>query len=121
MEFSVIKAGRTAKSYEELIELIKSKRYARTRVSRILLNILLDIKKGAPAAPEYIRVLGIKKNSKELLSLMAKNASLPVIISPAAFNNEELKRDIFATDLRAALEKPAGEAFKDFSTPLITI
>ena len=121
LEFSVIKAARTAKSYEELIELIKSKRYARTRVSRILLNILLDIKKGAPAAPEYIRVLGIKKNSKELLSLMAKNASLPVITSPAAFNNKELKRDILATDLRAALEKPAGEAFKDFSTPLITI
>ena len=121
LEYRLKSACKTAKSYDELISLVKTKRYPQTRIKRIILNIILDIKKAGPVSPSYIRILGVKKESRELLSMLSKSASLPVIISPVDVIDHELKRDIIACDIRALLQSPSGNSSCDFTTGLIVL
>lgn len=78
-----------AVSYADLLKILQTKRYPASRLRRILLNTLLDItveKKESVSfkhGPAYIRVLGCRKGDEDLLSLLKKNASLPVMINPA--------------------------------------
>ncbi len=59
---------------------IKSKRYAYTRIKRIIYNILLDIPKEAREKnPEYIKVLAFNEKGREILRKAKDNASLPII------------------------------------------
>jgi predicted nucleotidyltransferase len=74
---------------EELIGLLKTKRYTRTRLQRALLAVLLGIRKDdwhSAALAEglaYIRVLGFTPKGQELLKRMRKAAKLPVLLSAA--------------------------------------
>ena len=74
---------------DELIALVKTKRYTRTRLQRALTAVLLGIRKddwnpGALAEGlAYIRVLGFTPKGRELLRRMRKNAKLPVLLSAA--------------------------------------
>ena len=99
-------------SIDELISLIKTKRYTQTRIQRILFHILLGIKKDFYkeienfGGPQYIRVLGFNENGKKLLNMAKKKASLPIITKVANFKNtgnetfqRMLQCDITATDL----------------------
>jgi predicted nucleotidyltransferase len=74
---------------DELIGLLKTKRYTRTRLQRALTAVLLGIRKDDwhPAALReglaYIRVLGFTPKGRELLKRMRKSAKLPVLLSAA--------------------------------------
>ena len=74
---------------DELIGLLKTKRYTRTRLQRALTAVLLGIRKDdwRPAALReglaYIRVLGFTPKGQELLKRMRKAAKLPVLLSAA--------------------------------------
>ena len=96
-------------------ELLKSKNITYTRISRILLHILLDIKTPAfyniPFAERelfvpYARLLGFKKEASPLLNHIKKASSIPLISNiPDAFKtlSEEascmLQKEIFASDV----------------------
>ncbi len=121
LSYRIKGASKRAGSYEELVSMIKSKRYTETRIKRILSSVLLNIKKDAPTSPEYIRILGVRKDSRELLSMINRRSGLPVVISPAAFPHPELKRDILAADIRALLEIPPAPAAEDLTSPLIVV
>lgn len=67
------------------LELLKHKSYTHTRISRALCHILLnitfqDIPQDFDTA-NYARVLGVKKESKILLSELTQKSSIPVITS----------------------------------------
>lgn len=80
LENRIIKASYTAKSFIELADNIKSKRYTHARIRRILLSCLLDIKKEYTMQNvPYIRILGFNSRGKEVLSIMKKSAKLPII------------------------------------------
>ena len=118
LENKIHSAARTASSYTELLERIKSKRYPQSRLQRILANCLLGITKSVHAAADsapFIRVLGIRKESRHLLSLLTEKAKAPVIISPADINNIGLSLDIRATDIRSLLDsnKTAGRDYTE--------
>ena len=72
----------------EIIDAVKTKRYAYTKLQRALLHILLDITKedfenfNSNGFCQYIRVLGFKRESKDLLSFITRKSPLPVIINP---------------------------------------
>ena len=63
---------------EELIDKIKTKRYTRTRIQRILINILIGITKSDYQEIEnskpYIRILGMSEKGKELFSMINSTA-----------------------------------------------
>lgn len=89
LENRILAAARHYPDYEALLSLLKTKRYPTSRLRRILLNILLDIKRSEKAAlrfeegPAYIRVLGFRRDQQALLSQLASSASLPVVTNLA--------------------------------------
>lgn len=105
-------AADSCNTLEDLINSIKSKRYTRSRIQRILLYSLLDINKRdiqeSYKTNPYIRVLGVSNHGKELLSEISKKRSkYPVITSVKKFmdssNNKVLKnmlsKDILASNI----------------------
>ena len=83
LENRIIKVFEDAKSFEEAVERISTKRYPATRIQRILFHLLLNIKKSdIGKKPEYIRMLGFNNKGRELINLMKEKSSLPVIQNP---------------------------------------
>jgi predicted nucleotidyltransferase len=77
---------------EELLSRVKSKRYTRTRLQRILIQALLglsrqQIEKFDQYGPLYARVLAFNANGRLLLKAVAKDASIPIITKTAHFLN----------------------------------
>lgn len=112
LENTIKTAVNTYNNLEDIMSLIKSKRYTYSRICRILLYALLGITKKDMAISQkeqpYIRVLGFNKNGEFLLSEIARqNPKLPIITSVKKFteknNNKNLQRlldiDIFATNV----------------------
>ena len=105
------KAIREAKDLESLIDAVKSKRYTRTRIQRLLIHTLLDFKK-----PDFEYILNNQINYTKVLAFNDKGASLlkkikkvepklPVItnINKEIDANDDimklLKYDILASDI----------------------
>lgn len=99
-----MEAARRENSVEGIIEAAKTKRYARSRIRRLLLRAYL----GVPAdtlPPPYIRVLAFNGKGRGVLREVVKNAKLPVISKPAhvkklgGFAAELFEMEARATDL----------------------
>jgi predicted nucleotidyltransferase len=111
LENRIKKAASKVSCINELVEIVKTKRYTRTRIQRILFQLLLGIDRQIYAelsqnGPQYIRVLGFSKNGREILNAAKKKSSLPIITKFANHNNtanalfnQMLQYDITATDL----------------------
>lgn len=80
---------------DELINMIKSKRYTQTRIQRILLYTLLGIRKNDMEVEKkitpYVRILGFNENGKEIISKI--NSKVKVVTSIKKFedNNKNVK------------------------------
>lgn len=112
-------------SVESLLAQIKTKRYTRTKLQRMLLRILLNHRK-ALLEPEqlrrgagYIRVLGFTETGRQLLKRMRASARLPVITRTASLTDVYLQMDIQAASLYAlAYTNPTqADLFRDFYAP----
>lgn len=112
LEYSIKNAVNSCNTINELVNIIKSKRYTTTRLKRILLYALLGITKKDMASSRkvnpYVRVLGFNDKGKELLSGIAHaNPKLEIITSVKKYiettSNKSLKnmlqKDIIATDI----------------------
>ena len=89
-------------SFTQFCNLLKSKNLTYTRISRILMHILLDIENNdfnICMDNTYLRILGFKKSSGELMHLLKKRASAPIITKVADAPYELISKDIFAADL----------------------
>lgn len=78
--------------FTDFCSLLKSKELTYTRISRVLMHILLDIKTPGflclpPAGRElfvpYARLLGFRQGSEPLLSAIKKNGAVPLLSKPA--------------------------------------
>lgn len=81
-------AIRQGTSLDEILMLVKTKRYTHARLRRILLWAFL----GLTAAdrletPPYLRVLGMNNTGRTLLRAMNERASLPILTKPAHVRN----------------------------------
>ena len=78
------KAAQNARSVEELLSLVKTKRYAHARLRRIVMCAWLGIDAAASAElPEYLHVLGCNERGRAVLARLRDAAALPVLIKPA--------------------------------------
>lgn len=86
------KQTRERMRFRERIAAVKSRNYTYSRISRALLHILLDIQRkdhaalrgayfGEAETMPYVRVLGVRKEAKELLAAIATTA----VTSPARY------------------------------------
>lgn len=77
-------------SLEEFVEKVSTKRYTKTRIKRIcvsnLLGITLSLQKSALNKKSYAKVLAVKKESLDLLSLIEKSSSIPLLTRRSDLN-----------------------------------
>ena len=79
LEHALKQAAFSADTLPQLISLVKSKRYAYSRIRRIVLNAYLGItQKDTQLLPSYIRVLDFNETGQKILNLARKTASLPL-------------------------------------------
>ena len=76
-------ASRTAVSVEEILNAAKTKRYAYSRLQRMVLWAWLGLNPAdCPEEIPYIRVLAANETGRALLGRMRKSASVPVVTKP---------------------------------------
>ena len=88
-----------ATSREELISLIKTRRYAHTRISRLCTHALLDLTAGflrANPSPTYVRLLGLR--SKSPLTGLFRQSGIPILAKAADADRDH---PLFQLDMRA--------------------
>ena len=117
LENRITKAARVAVSRTDLLARLKTRRYAYARLSRLathaLLGITTDLLTARPV-PEYARLLGFRRESRELLTAF-RGSSVPVIAKAADGNpaNPLYALDARAYDLWAlGAELPAGLMYR---------
>lgn len=82
LEHRLYRAARTARSTEELLGAVKTRRYSHARLRRILLAAYLGIPAGMSASPlPYLRVLGMTPKGAEILSAAKDARRLPLSAS----------------------------------------
>ncbi|MBR3696881.1 MAG: nucleotidyltransferase [Clostridia bacterium] len=109
LEFRIKEAANNSSNLETLLLNIKTKRYAETRIRRILLYSLLGIKQRdiniSKRVTPYIRVLGFNKHGKRIISAIASNNSkLKIIISLKKFmetNFDPMLKNMISKDILA--------------------
>lgn len=131
LENSIKSSADLCNNLEDLINSVKSKRYTRSRIQRILLYSLLNItkkdNKDSYKANPYIRVLGVSQRGKILLSIISENKKYPVITSIKRFidtnNNKSLKnmleKDILASNIYTLGYEYDSKANLDYTKKLI--
>lgn len=97
LEHRLAAAARQATSRETLLESLKTKRYARARLSRLCTHGLLGATEElftAHPLPEYVRLLGFRRESAGLLSHF-RQSGIPVIAKAA---DGDLQHPLYALD-----------------------
>lgn len=81
IENRIYEAAGAAGSIDELCALVKTKRYAYSRIRRIILNSYLGVKNTdiVDALPPYLRVLGFNETGLSVLRDINKDMSYPVV------------------------------------------
>jgi predicted nucleotidyltransferase len=129
LENRLIKCISKAKSYDELINLIKSKRYIENKIKRILINILLNIDKEnfkniTNLNANYAHILAMSDKGRLLLSNISKTSNIPVLASIKdniiSKQSDEIKYminlDIYSSNIHSILTNT--NLNKDFSNKL---
>ena len=113
LEYNIKNAANSCNTLEEFMNIVKTKRYTSTRISRILVYALLgitkkDMKNSMKNIP-YIRVLGFNNNGKKLLSTISRSIrNIDIITSvkkyldsdkPNKYSKRMLDIDITATNI----------------------
>lgn len=134
LEHSLKNAADSCNTLEDILSKIKSKRYTSTRLQRILLYSLLNITKKdielSKKTMPFIRVLGLNKRGKFLISEIAKaNPKLEIVTSVKKFvdktTNKNMKymieKDIWATDVYTLGYQFDSCSNLDFTKKILTL
>ncbi len=79
LENKIKKCAFESNSFSELCDNIKSKRYAHSRIRRILLHSYLGIKKSDLLPPQYIKILDFNEKGQKLLNKIKQETKLPLV------------------------------------------
>lgn len=122
----IYKALDTSNSLKEAINMIKTKRYTYTRISRILCQYFLGMdminsdKLRREPCP-YARILGFNKKGRDILKLMKKHSNIPIINKVPNKINDTLKLDINATKCYSLLNHLVNPLDDFLKNPIINL
>jgi predicted nucleotidyltransferase len=119
-------------TFSDFIALIKTKEVTYTRISRVLIHLLLDIKKESlelATRPSYIRVLGFKSESSDLLTAITNNSFVPLITRLGQtsmlddYAEYKLEQNIYISDLYQSVcsDKFGVPFINEYSRKLLVI
>ena len=99
--------SRVSSNIEEFMEKVKSKRFTFTRIRRLMLYVLFEMRKdfverSNEKGPQYLRILGFTESGRKLLSKMKKVSKLPIVstvslyrkVLEKALKDEERNMDV---------------------------
>ena len=118
IENLIFSAAKRATTFETFIQLVKSKRYTRTRIQRMLTHIYTGFtwqQLRGFKQPGYLRLLGMTKSGRSYLNQEKKNIQLPIISRTAELADPMGKQDVHASQLYM-LGIGAPDLKKEFST-----
>lgn len=133
LEYSIKKAADSCNTIYELINIVNSKRYTKTRLQRILLYALLNITKKdiqiSKRSMPYIRILGFNEKGKYIVSQLSQNKRLNLITSVKKFIDKNtnknlqlmLQKDINATNTYTLGFENDSWSNLDYTQKIITI
>ncbi|TMV51985.1 nucleotidyltransferase [Paenibacillus mesophilus] len=108
--------------FEQLMHALKTRRYTRTKLQRMMTRILLNHRK-EELSPEllrsgvpYLRVLGFSPTGQQLLKTMKKTAGVPVVTKAASHKHPFLELDIQAAAVHASAYRTPSQTdlFRDY-------
>ncbi len=130
LEYRMIEAAVKANTYEQLVDLIKTKRYVRTRVQRALLNTLLNVETQfvnsvvQSESAVYARILGFNDTGRKIMKTLRKTSTIPLITNINKHTHEEaiiqsmLNLDTRATDVYTLLRGDGKGALDRLTQPV---
>ena len=133
LEYSIKKSADSCNTIYELINIVNSKRYTKTRLQRILLYALLNITKKdiqiSKRSMPYIRILGFNEKGKYIVSQLSQNKRLNLITSVKKFTDKNtnknlqlmLQKDINATNTYTLGFENDSWSNLDYTQKIITI
>lgn len=103
----IVKNMKSYATADSFIDLLKSKNLTRSRISRALLHIILGITDNpVTTKPQYVRILGFRKDAVSLLSSIKEKTNLPIISKLKDFTSTpELDVDIKGATLYEQIRK----------------
>lgn len=119
IEHLIYEAAKKETDFEAFIERVKSKRFTRTRIQRMLTHIYTGFtweQLRSFETPTYLRLLGMTENGRHYLHAQKKNIKLPVISRAADLTDPMGQLDIHASTMYL-LGLGASELKKEFTTP----
>ncbi|MCY8547368.1 nucleotidyltransferase [Bacillus vallismortis] len=118
LEHRILRSIRKASSYQEFMQLLKTKRYTWTRLQRMNTHILNRANKQemhnllADKEVPYIRLLGMTKKGQAYLAEKKKALSVPLVSKLSSFSHPVLDLDIKASKIYSlAIEEPLRTEF----------
>ena len=98
LENRIKKASLKSYTVEQLINSIKTRRYTRTKIQRIILHLMMnlskrDVKIFNRCGPLYARVLGFSKKGKTLLWIIKKSSSTPLISKLSNYLRQTISKE----------------------------
>lgn len=141
LENRILTAAKTSANLDEFIQNTSSKRYSKSRISRVLTHILMNFTKDAAKKIDecdglYARLLAFNSVGAKLLGIVKKNSQIPIIERTARFIKEKnlyedfndlsplqlsLAFDIRATNLQSLACNVPKAINRDFTTSPIYI
>jgi len=114
---------------EALLTALKTKRYTRTKLQRMLANILLNREKALLTREElrrgvpYLRILGFTEKGRQLLKRMKQTSRVPIVTRVAKHRHPWLELDLKASAIYALAygEVSSREMLRDFTQPPIRL
>ena len=101
LENRLFAAAREAVSYEDMLDRVKTRRYPRTRLQRILMAALIGIPRNFETrTPPYIRPLACNRRGEEILAHAGE--TVPVLSRAAHIERcGDFAREVWALENRA--------------------
>ncbi|CAD2078250.1 UPF0348 protein [Jeotgalicoccus coquinae] len=109
---------RSSDSYAEFLSAVKTKRYTWTRLSRLMISILLNITNDVMAQyvpSDSVRILGMTGNGQKYLKSLD---SVSIITNVNKKNRDLVSHEVTATEVYNTF---TGSKKNDFNTPVIIV
>ena len=119
LEYRLIGAAKSAKTFDELVNLVTERRYPISRVKRLFLYTLMNLTAKKVAELEggdFVRILAFNDDGRALLKKIRQASTLPIVTKVTKHLNERelfdenilpykknLALDVLSTDLREIL------------------
>ncbi|HHU80496.1 MAG: nucleotidyltransferase family protein [Bacilli bacterium] len=118
IENYLIKGLMATENFEELNDYLKTKRYSLSRLHRLMIYILLDIKKINYPKDYYLRILGFSKTGEQYLRTLPSNIKNQIITTFKNITSTDALIELKATKLYGILSGNHQLYLQEYQIPL---